>query len=146
MKIHIATDHAGFTLKEHMKTFLENKGFSVIDHGAFEYHEIDDYPDFIIPCAEAVAKDSHSIGIIFGGSGQGEAITANKIKGIRAGVYYGENLEIIKLLKEHNDANILSLGARFITPEQAEQAIMIFLETPFSQDERHVRRINKLNH
>jgi ribose 5-phosphate isomerase B len=144
MNIHIATDHAGYDLKEHLKSFLQKQGHQVTDHGAFSYDTDDDYPDFVIPCAEAVAKDSKSLGIIIGGSGQGEALCANKITGIRAGVYYGGDLEIVSLLKEHNNANILSLGARFITSDQAEQAVTLFLETEFSGDERHVRRLGKL--
>ncbi len=144
MTIHIATDHAGFEIKESIKTWLIASGHTVIDHGAFSYDTDDDYPDFVIPCAEAVANDLSSLGIIFGGSGQGEAFAANKIAGIRAGVYYGGNLEIVKLLKEHNNANILSLGARFLSLEYAQEAITLFLETNFSGDERHVRRINKI--
>lgn len=144
MTIHIATDHAGYDLKEHLKSFLQTQGHVVIDHGAFVYDAQDDYPDFVIPCAQAVAKDSESLGIIIGGSGQGEAISANKISGIRAGVYYGGDLELVHLMRQHNNANILSLGARFITTDQAEQAVTVFLETQFSQEERHVRRLGKL--
>lgn len=144
MNIHIATDHAGYDLKEHLKNFLQAQGHTVVDHGAFTYHEDDDYPDFVIPCAQAVAKETESLGIVIGGSGQGEAIAVNKISGIRAGVYYGGDFELVRLMRQHNNANILSLGARFITTDQAEQAATIFLETEFSQDERHVRRLGKL--
>lgn len=144
MKIHIATDHAGYDLKEHLKNFLHAQGHDVVDHGAFVFDANDDYPDFIIPCAHAVAQDSESFGIVIGGSGQGEAICANKISGIRAGVYYGGDFELVRLMREHNNANILSLGARFITNDQAENAVIIFLETTFSGDERHVRRLEKL--
>lgn len=144
MNIHIAADHAGYDLKEHLKNFLQIQGHTVIDHGAFVYDAQDDYPDFVIPCAKAVTQDSESLGIIIGGSGQGEAMCANKISGIRAGVYYGGDLELVHLMRQHNNANILSLGARFITTDQAEQAVTIFLETNFSGDERHMRRIEKL--
>ena len=109
MIIHLATDHAGLDLKNSIKTYLLNKGFEVKDHGAHEYAPQDDYPDFIFPCAKAVAKDIDSRGIILGGSGQGEAMAANRIKGIRAAVFYNGPQEIIKLSREHNNANILSL-------------------------------------
>jgi ribose 5-phosphate isomerase B len=144
MNIHIATDHAGYDLKEHLKSFLQTQGHSVTDHGAFAFDADDDYPDFVIPCAQAVGEDAESVGIVIGGSGQGEAIAANKISGIRAGVYYGGDLELVKLVRQHNNANILSLGARFITTDQAENAVTLFLETAFSNGERHVRRIEKL--
>lgn len=144
MNIHIATDHAGYDLKEHLKNVLENQVQTVVDHGAFSLDPNDDYPDFVIPCAQAVAADFESIAIVIGGSGQGEAIAANKIFGIRAGVYYGGDLELVRLMREHNNANVLSLGARFITTDQAEQAVNIFLETSFSGDERHVRRLNTI--
>src|SRR3989338_10701892 len=108
MKIYIAADHAGFYLKKELIKYLGIKGFEVEDLGAFEMNEADDYPDFVIPCAQKVADDTGSVGIVIGGSGQGEAIAANKVKGIRAAVYYGGNSQIPKLAKEHNDANILS--------------------------------------
>lgn len=145
MKIYLGTDHAGFQLKEKIKDFLINLKYEVIDCGAFSYNENDDYPDFILPVAKNVEKDNASFGIIFGGSGQGEAICANKIKNIRAVVCYGDNSEISKIAREHNDANILSIGARFTTEEQAQKMVKIFLETPFSNEERHIRRIKKIN-
>ena len=114
MKIHIATDHAGLELKNTIKNFLKEKGHDVTDHGAHEYDALDDYPDFIFPCAKAVAADSDSRGIILGGSGQGEAMAANRLKGVRAAVFYNGPEDIIKLSREHNNANILSLGARFM--------------------------------
>ncbi len=144
MKIFIGSDHAGYELKEKIKEYLSSLQHEVIDKGAFELNPTDDYPDFIIPTAEAVAKYTESLGIILGGSGEGEQISANKIEGIRAIEYYGGNLEIVKLGREHNNANILSLGARFISNEEALQAVKIFIETPFSNEERHIRRINKL--
>ena len=145
MNIHIASDHAGFEMKEILKKYLIETEHTVTDHGAFTYDALDDYPDFIIPCATAVADDIDSFGIILGGSGQGEQITANKLDGIRAIEYYGGDLDIIKLGREHNDANILSLGARFITNDESIQAVQTFLDTPFSGDDRHVRRIEKIN-
>ena len=144
MIIHLATDHAGLDLKNSIKTYLLNKGFEVKDHGAHEYDPQDDYQDFIFPCAKAVAKDIDSRGIIFGGSGQGEAMAANRIKGIRAAVFYNGPQEIIKLSREHNNANILSLGARFMTEEDIHNVINIWLKEPFGGD-RHQRRIDKLD-
>ena len=144
MIIHLATDHAGLHLKNSIKTYLLNKGFEVKDHGAHEYDPQDDYPDFIFPCAKAVAKDIDSRGIILGGSGQGEAMAANRIKGIRAAVFYNGPKEIIKLSREHNNANILSLGARFMTEEDIHNVINIWLKEPFGGD-RHQRRIDKLD-
>ena len=114
MKIHLATDHAGFDLKNSIREYLINQGYDVKDHGAYEYDALDDYPDFIIPCAKAVSKDLNSRGIIFGGSGQGEAMAANRIKGVRAAVFYNGPDEIIRLSRQHNNANILSIGARFM--------------------------------
>ena len=144
MIIHLAAAQAGLHLKNSIKTYLLNKGFEVKDHGAHEYDPQDDYPDFIFPCAKAVAKDIDSRGIIFGGSGQGEAMAANRIKGIRAAVYYNGPQEIIKLSREHNNANILSLGARFMTEEDIHNVINIWLKEPFGGD-RHQRRIDKLD-
>ena len=143
MNIHIATDHAGFDLKEHLKSYLIELGHEVVDHGAHEFNEKDDYPDFISPAAYAVVEDPNSRGIILGGSGQGEAMCANRFKGVRATAYYGGNLEIVKVSREHNDANILSLGARFVSEDEAKNAVKIFLETEFSKDERHARRLSK---
>lgn len=144
MKIYIGTDHAGYKMKEELKEYLSSLGYEVVDKGAYEYNEGDDYPDFIIPTVESVASDKESLGIILGGSGQGEAIVANKIKGIRASVYNGGNIEIPKLSKKHNNANILSLGARFISIDDAKNACKVFIETPFSNEDRHIRRIGKI--
>jgi len=145
MKIYFASDHAGFELKEKLREFVASLGYEVVDDGDFSYKEDDDYPDFISKAAEAVANDAGSKGIVLGGSGQGEAIVANKIKGIRAAVYYGGPEEIVKLSREHNDANILSLGARFIEEEDAKKAVELWLETNFSEEERHKRRIDKIS-
>lgn len=145
MKIFIASDHAGFKLKEVLKDYLKELGLEVQDFGAYEYNDGDDYPDFVTPVAEAIEADVNSFGIILGGSGQGEAMDANRFTGVRAVEYYGGNLEIVKLGREHNNANILSLGARFVTEDEAKDAVKLFLETKFSGDERHERRIQKLD-
>lgn len=145
MKIYIGTDHAGFELKESLAVFLRALGYEVFDMGAHSFEALDDYPDFICPVAEAVAGDSDSRGIILGGSGQGEAMCANRIKGARAAVYYGGPFDIAILSREHNDANILSIGARFVEDDEAKEVIRIWLKTPFSGDERHARRIAKLD-
>lgn len=143
MKVYLATDHAGFSLKEDIKGLLLHEGHDVEDLGAHELTEDDDYPDFIAPCAEHVSNEEGSIGIIFGGSGQGEAMVANRQKGVRAVVYYGGSLDIVSLGREHNNANMLSLGARFVTREEAEEAVRLFLLIQFSGEERHTRRIAK---
>ena len=144
MKIHIATDHAGLELKNIIRDYLIEKGYNVTDHGAHEYDALDDYPDFIFPCAKAVAADSESRGIILGGSGQGEAMAANRVKGVRAAVFYNGPVEIVKLSREHNNANILSLGARFMTENEIYDVIEMWLNEPF-EGGRHQRRIEKLD-
>jgi ribose 5-phosphate isomerase B len=143
--IYIGSDHAGYELKEKLRAYMQSLNIEVVDKGAFSLDNEDDYPDFIVPVAEAVVKESKSLGIIIGGTGEGEQISANKIDGIRAIEFYGGNLEIVKLGREHNNANILSLGARFITEDEAKNAILLFMNTPFTNDERHTRRINKIN-
>ena len=144
MKIHIATDHAGLDLKNIIRDYLISKGHRVIDHGAHEYDALDDYPDYIFPCAEAVASDLKSRGIILGGSGQGEAMAANRVKGVRAAVFYNGPVEIVKLSREHNNANILSLGARFMAEDEIYDVIEMWLDEPFGGG-RHQRRIDKLD-
>src|SRR5574344_1939253 len=170
MKIYLATDHAGFEMKEALKLFLELEkddlkkeleqngqvisSLEIIDFGAYEYDEDDDYPKYVSACAGALSSDIYTgkkngFGIVFGGSGEGEAIVAGKYKGIRAGVINSENLELVKLLREHNNANIISFGARFISEEFAKQAIKTFLLTKFDEaDEavvtRHERRIEQI--
>jgi ribose 5-phosphate isomerase B len=139
----LATDHAGFELKEHVKTFLVEKGYDVKDFGAFEYDGLDDYPDFILPAAKYISEHK-LIGIIFGGSGQGEAMAANRIKGIRAAVYYNGPIEIIELSRLHNNANILSIGARFVNNQEVEKVIDLWLSTDFEEG-RHEKRVNKLD-
>ena len=144
MKIHIATDHAGLDLKNIIRDYLISKGHEVTDHGAHEYDALDDYPDYIFPCAKAVASDLESRGIILGGSGQGEAMAANRVKGVRAAVFYNGPVEIVKLSREHNNANILSLGARFMAEDEIYDVIEMWLDEPFGGG-RHQRRIDKLD-
>lgn len=160
MKIYLATDHAGFELKEKVREFLKQKGYEVEDCGAFSYEKTDDFTDFISKAGEAVSRDPLSFGIIFGGSGQGEAILANKYKNVRAALFYGpvapvgeidangntsiDGFEILKLTRQHNNSNILSLAARFLSSDQAIKAVEVFLNTPFSGEERHSRRIEKV--
>ena len=145
MKIYIGTDHAGFELKENLLPFLRAHGHDIEDMGAHSLEPLDDYPDFIRPVAEAVARDPESRGIILGGSGQGEAMCANRVKGARAAVYYGGPFDVAVLSREHNDANILSLGARFIEEDEAREVVRVWLETKFTFVERHLRRIKKLD-
>lgn len=144
MKIYLATDHAGFELKEKVKSFLKEKGYEVEDCGAHEFDKDDDYPDFISKAAEKVSENPEDRGIIFGGSGQGEAIVANKFPGVRAVVFYGSEPEIIPLSREHNNANVLSIGARFVKEDELMPLVKKWLEMKFSADERHVRRIEKI--
>ena len=143
MIIHLATDHAGYLHKEAVKKYLETQGIEVVDHGALSLDDQDDYPDFVALASVAVAQDQESMGIVFGGSGQGEAMVANRINGVRAAVYYGGPADIVTLSREHNAANILSIGARFVSIEDSIEVIRLWLETPFSNDERHIRRLNK---
>ncbi|MFH1473123.1 MAG: RpiB/LacA/LacB family sugar-phosphate isomerase [bacterium] len=154
MKIYIGSDHAGFGLKEKLIPYLTDQGYEVVDKGAFEYNEEDDYPDFIIPVAKEVSNHPNEVrGIVLGGSGQGEAITANKFPHIRAVVYYGEgrciveddSRTVIGEAREDNDSNILSIGARFITEEEMKDAVQLWLETPFSSEEKYQRRITKMD-
>ena len=139
----LATDHAGFELKEHVKRFLTKRGYDIKDFGALEYDALDDYPDFILPAAKYISEHK-LIGIIFGGSGQGEAIAANRIKGIRAAVFYNGPDEIVELSRLHNNANILSIGARFVSNQEVEKVIELWLSTDFEEG-RHEKRINKLD-
>jgi ribose 5-phosphate isomerase B len=141
MKIHIATDHAGFEHKESLKAYLLSKGYEVFDHGAKELNEGDDYPEFISLAVRAVVADPDSRAIVFGGSGEGEAMVANRFKGARAAVYYGGNKDILIFSRAHNNANVLSLGARFLLEGEVNEAADIWLQTEFSGEERHVRRL-----
>ena len=151
MKIYIGTDHAGLAQKEKIIGFLKESGYEVVDQGTYEYDENDDYPDFVIPVAREVSRNPQSVrGIILGGSGQGEAITANRFPHVRAAVFYGQaysltnNVSNLDLTREHNDCNILSIGSRFVTDDDALAAVREWLDVPFSNSERHKRRINKI--
>ncbi len=142
--IYIASDHAGFELKNTIFNYLRESGREIEDCGPFKYDKDDDYPDFIYPCAQKVAEDvDNNRGIIIGWSGNGEAIVANKVKGIRAAVYYGGNPEIVRLSRDHNNANVLSLGAGFISVDEIKQSIDVWLKTAFGGG-RHQRRIEKI--
>ncbi|MDO8620938.1 MAG: RpiB/LacA/LacB family sugar-phosphate isomerase [Candidatus Levybacteria bacterium] len=142
MKIYLGADHAGFELKEKVKSYLKNEEYDVEDCGAFEFDKNDDYPDFIASCAKKVAQDSNSKGLVFGKSGAGECIVANKIKRVRA--VLGINKTNVELSRTHNDANVLSLGSLFVDEVLAKELTKIFINTPFSNEERHIRRIEKI--
>jgi ribose 5-phosphate isomerase B len=157
--VYFAADHAGFALKQALIEHVRALGYEAEDMGAFSLEREDDYPDFITPCAVRVAHEEGSCGIIIGGSGQGEAMCANRVKGVRAAVFYGpmpvtESLDIegghsedgydlVRLARRHNNANILSIGARFMSGKEALEAMRLFLETPFSDSPRHARRLAK---
>ncbi len=144
--IYLATDHAGLTLKNDIKAWLESEDFIVVDGGAEEFLPEDDFPDYIMPIAEAVTLDRGRAGaIIFGGSGQGEAMAANRRIGIRAVVYYGGNEKIPVLGREHNNANVLSLGARFVSPDEARRVVWEWLHTPCLTDIKYERRNQKID-
>jgi ribose 5-phosphate isomerase B len=162
MKIYLGADHAGFVVKEKVKTFLQEKGYDTQDCGAYSFDHSDDYPDFISKAAAAVSKDPlHAKGIILGGSGQGEAMVANKFKGVRCALFYAPRIpphptdvhghisndpyEMLKLTRVHNNANMLSLGVRLLTDDEIVKAIELFLTTPFPGDPRHVRRIEEMS-
>jgi ribose 5-phosphate isomerase B len=146
MTVYFASDHAGFELKNVLSAFVcEELGFEVEDCGAYANNKDDDYVDFVKVAAEAVSKNPvEDKAIVLGGSGQGEAMCANRYKGVRAATYYHHNLDIVTLSREHNNANVLSLGARFVNEEQAKEAVRVWLNTPFTGTDRHVRRIEKL--
>ena len=142
MRVHIATDHAAFELKEYLVKELEAREYEVVDHGNQDYEAADDYPVYVIPCAEAVAAEPGSLGVVLGGSGNGEQIAANKVKGIRAALAY--NPELAKLGRQHNNANCVALGGRMQPMEQSLQIVLAFLETPWTNEERHSRRLAML--
>jgi ribose 5-phosphate isomerase B len=142
MRIHIGSDHAGLELKSQLIEHLVGNGHDVTDHGPYEYDAVDDYPDFCIPAAEAVAKDPASLGIVLGGSGNGEQIAANKVKGIRAALAW--SVETAKLARDHNNANVIAVGGRMHELPLVKEIIDTFIAHPFSEDERHIRRINKI--
>lgn len=143
MRVHVGSDHAGLDFKNTIIEHLRAQGHDVTDHGPFEYDALDDYPKFCIPTAEAVAKDPGSFGVVLGGSGNGEQMAANKVKGIRAALVW--SLETAKLAREHNDANVISIGGRMHPEKFCLDLVDTFLATPFSGDERHIRRIGQIS-
>ena len=138
-RVHIGGDHAAYELLVDLVAFLEDEGHEVTNHGPHEYDPLDDYPVFCLRAAEAVAADPGSFGVVLGGSGNGEQMAANKVAGIRAALCYDD--ELARLAREHNDARVISIGARMASPEHARSMVRTFLATPFSEDERHVKRI-----
>ena len=142
MRVHVGSDHAGLDFKNTIIEHLRAQGHDVTDHGPFEYDALDDYPKFCIPAAEAVAKDPGSFGVVLGGSGNGEQMAANKVEGIRAALVW--SLETAKLAREHNDANVISIGGRMHPEKFCLDLVDTFLATSFSGDERHVRRIGQI--
>lgn len=146
MRIHIATDHAGLDFSTQLQDHLRSAGHEVVDHGPVEYDALDDYPAFCIRAAQAVVTDQAAgvatLGVVFGGSGNGEQIAANKVEGVRAALVW--NTSTAELAREHNDANVISIGARQHTFDEVTSFIDTFIATPFSQDERHVRRIGQI--
>ena len=145
-RVHIATDHAGMELSAHLVSHLSAKGYDVVDHGPKEYDALDDYPSFCINAALAVVADQqagrHALGIVLGGSGNGEQIAANKVKGARAALAWNHSTAV--LARQHNDANVVAVGGRQHSVEEATELIEAFLQEPFSNDERHIRRIGKI--
>ena len=144
MRIHIGSDHAGLKFKNELIEHLVAHGHDVTDHGPYEYDALDDYPDFCIPAAQAVAKDDSSLGIVLGGSGNGEQIAANKVAGIRAALVW--SVETAKLAREHNNANVISVGERQHSAQEVKDFIDAFIATPYTGEERHARRIAKIAH
>jgi len=161
LKIAITTDHAGYEALKELRLFLESMGHECVEYGPTSFNEDDDYPDFMFPAARAVASGECERGVIMGGSGQGEAIAANRVPGVRCALFYGpvvakvavnaegtisdDPYEIITLSRTHNDANVLSLSGRFLSMDEMKTALKLWFETPFSGAERHQRRINKLD-
>jgi ribose 5-phosphate isomerase B len=153
MKIFVGTDHAGYVLKEKLVSALKAQGHEVVDKGAFEYNESDDYPDFVIPVAQEVSKNPDSArGIIIGATGQAEACAANKFPHVRAMVYYGkatsvvdDEADVIVRSREHNNSNVLSLGARYLTEEAMLETVNTWLNTAYPAGEKHVRRLAKVD-
>ncbi len=143
MRVHIGGDHAAFELHQELLTFLAAEGHEVTDHGPLEYDAADDYPVFVLRAAEAVAKDPGSRGIVLGGSGNGEQMAANKVAGIRAALCY--NAELARLAREHNDAQVLSVGGRMQSLDEAKEMVQVFLATDFTGEERHQRRIDMVS-
>ena len=146
MRVHLGSDHAGLDLKAHLLTWLTDLGHEVVDHGPFVYDELDDYPCFCLRTAEAVAAEraagQESFGVVVGGSGNGEQMSANKVDGIRCALVWSE--DTARLAREHNDANVISVGGRLHSLDEMTAFVEVFLDTPFSDEERHVRRIGQL--
>lgn len=142
MRIHLGTDHAGFDFKNALAKHLTALGHDVVDHGAFEFDAEDDYPAFCISAAEAVAAEPGSLGVVIGGSGNGEQIAANKVAGVRAALAWSD--EIARLAREHNNANVVSVGARMHDEKTAFGIVETFINTPYSDAERHNRRIAQI--
>ena len=142
MRVHLGSDHAGLELKEHLLGWLREHGHEPVDHGPFVYDAADDYPVFCLRAAEAVAADPGSRGVVIGGSGNGEQIAANKVVGVRAALAWNE--QTATLARQHNDANVVSVGGRMHTVEEMTHFVEIFLDTDFSGEERHARRIGML--
>jgi ribose 5-phosphate isomerase B len=142
MRVHLGSDHAGLELKDHLDRWLREQGHEPVDHGPFEYDALDDYPVFCLRAAEAVARDEGSLGVVVGGSGNGEQIAANKVRGVRAALVWSDETAV--LAREHNDANVISVGGRMHSLEEMTRFIGLFLDTAFTGEERHVRRIGML--
>jgi ribose 5-phosphate isomerase B len=142
MRVHLGSDHAGLELKDHLVGWLRDEGHEPVDHGPFEYDALDDYPVFCLRAAEAVVSDPDSLGVVIGGSGNGEQIAANKVRGVRAALAWSD--ETARLAREHNDANVAGVGARMHTLDEATQIVTAFLTTRFSGSERHLRRITQI--
>ena len=139
MRVHLGSDHAAFELKTHLVAWLESERYDVVDHGPVEFDPVDDYPPYVLRAAQAVVNDRGSLGIVLGGSGNGEQIAANKVRGVRAALAWTE--DTAALAREHNDANVISVGARMHTADEATRLVELFLTTAFSGEERHARRI-----
>lgn len=140
MRVHIGGDHAAYEMQRALVIWLQGEGHDVVDHGATEYDELDDYPVYVLRAAEGVAAEPESLGVVLGGSGNGEQMAANKVQGIRAALCYTP--ELAQLARQHNNAQIVSIGGRFNTVEEAKEIVRTFLDTPFSGAERHQRRID----
>ncbi|MFI0896841.1 ribose-5-phosphate isomerase [Streptomyces sp. NPDC020983] len=142
MRVYLGSDHAGFELKNHLVEWLTANGHEPVDCGPHVYDALDDYPPFCLRAAERTAADAGSLGVVIGGSGNGEQIAANKVRGVRSALAWSE--QTAQLAREHNDANVLSIGGRMHTQEEAVRFVELFLTTPYSHEERHQRRIDML--
>ena len=142
MRVHLGSDHAGYDLKQHLLRWLEEHGHEPVDHGPPAYDEEDDYPAYVVRAATSVTADAGSLGIVIGGSGNGEAIAANKVLGVRAALAWND--DTAALGRRHNDANVISVGARMHTLDEATHLVEVFLAEPFSGDDRHARRIAQI--